>query len=66
VIAHVRGAMVRALLLVSLDGTPYFSSKTIHCPPALPGTSQKVFNSWHHLMDFMIQGLELPPQVDIC
>ena len=27
-------------------------------------TRYMVFDSWHHLMDFMIQGLELPPQLD--
>jgi hypothetical protein len=27
-------------------------------------TRYMVFDSWHHLMDFMIQGLELQPQLD--
>jgi hypothetical protein len=27
-------------------------------------TRYMVFDSWSHLMDFMIQGLELQPQID--
>jgi hypothetical protein len=27
-------------------------------------TRYMVFDSWHHLMDFMIQGLEIHPQLD--